>query len=69
MRVVSKILQVQLFAFFLLLFCTVVAGEMNGVVWFMFIAEALLGLLIAGAIIQHRQRRSAGSSPHQSQRE
>ncbi len=61
MRIVVRIVQLQYLAFFLLLFCTMVAGEKNGVLWFMFIAEVILGLFVARVVIEHRRRRRANA--------
>ncbi len=59
MRIVVRIVQLQYLAFFLLLFCTMIAGEKNGVLWFMFIAEVILGLFVTKVVIDHRRRRRA----------
>ena len=56
LRLVVRIIQLQFFLVCVYILCNWIAGPKNAVPWFAFVSLTLLGLVVFGMTIRHRQR-------------
>ena len=56
LRIIGALVKVELLLLIIFLVCNSLASPKNAMAWFAFISLTLLGLTIAGWVIQSRQR-------------
>ncbi len=56
LRIIGALVKVELLLLIIFLVCNSLASPKNAMAWFAFVSLTLLGLTVAGWIIQSRQR-------------
>ncbi len=56
LRIIGALVKVELLLLIIFLVCNSLASPKNAMAWFAFISLTLLGLTVAGWVIQSRQR-------------
>jgi hypothetical protein len=56
LRIIGALVKVELLLLVIFLVCNSLASPKNAMAWFAFISLTLLGLTVAGWVIQSRQR-------------